>query len=332
MLNKLFRKYNQNRKAIWTVIIMVAFFVILLQTIFGLIRASRARQYSNIEDEENELLNNNIQTSIGSNIINHTQNIENTVNQNNVSGSGTTNNNINNPTKLINQFIEYCNNNQIDKAYEMLSSGCKTVLFPSQADFQAKYVQPVFSMKRTAKIEQGMYGEGIYKVTYYANMLASGGYQNTNSMQDYMVVKQEAEQKKLSINHLIDVQNLNKISNETQVMVKLLQKQSYTDYEIYQIQITNRTNQTILVSEQKSQSSINLVDQNGVNYPSNIDEQAKEKLMVKPQETTILELKFNKMYNTNRISQSMQFVNIIANYEAYQRGEEVEKINVSMML
>lgn len=47
MLNNLFRKYNQNKRGVWTIIIVIVFSYIVLQAIYGLLRNNKEREKKN---------------------------------------------------------------------------------------------------------------------------------------------------------------------------------------------------------------------------------------------------------------------------------------------
>ena len=38
MINNLFRKYNQNKRGLWTIIIVIVFSYIIIQAVYGLLR------------------------------------------------------------------------------------------------------------------------------------------------------------------------------------------------------------------------------------------------------------------------------------------------------
>ena len=44
MLNNLFRKYNQNKRGLWTIIIVIVFSYIVLQAIYGLLRNNKEKR------------------------------------------------------------------------------------------------------------------------------------------------------------------------------------------------------------------------------------------------------------------------------------------------
>ena len=212
----------------------------------------------------------------------------------------------------------------------MITSDCKQILFPTLQDFNNNYVQKIFTQKRTIKVENSMYGESIYKVSYYEDILSNGGYGQSNTLQDYVRIERTNEGYKFSFNKFLYLENIEKNENANLIYMKALQKQVYIDFEIYQIQITNNTQNTILISTRQEENSVYIVDEKEVTYPSNMDEQAIERLIVKPGATTMLNIKFNKMYNPERKINAIRFVDIVSDYEKYQRGEEVEKIKMNI--
>ena len=318
MFHKLFRKYNQNRRTIWAVIIFVAFFVILLQVIFNIVRVSRDRELQiSIQNAQNsqantDTLNETNNESYNQVVIDTQNSSENTTIQN-----------------TIQQFVDLCNQNQIDRAYEMLTQDCKQVLYPTVGDFQSNYINQIFTQDKSIKIENSMYGAGISRVTFYnGDLLATGGYSSGETLQDYIFITEENGEAKLSINKFIRTEEINKNTTIDSVYMNVLKKDIYVDYEVYQIQVTNQSNNPLLLSDKENANSIIIVDQNEVQYSSNIDEIATERLIINPQTTSIYQIRFNKLYNTQRESQSIHFSDIIMNYQQNQGSENIEIINI----
>lgn len=321
-MNNWIRKYNQNRRVIWTVIGIVAFFVIALQVIFGLIRETRDRQR---QEQINYIYSQQQNTQNGNE---NSLNLGNNGNQNN--GNNTNASDTQTVEQFIQQFVDYCNDNQIEQAYNMLSSDCKEAVFPTIDNFQNNYVEEIFTTDRSVKIEDSMYGNSIYKMTYFSDVLANGGYQSENTFQDYCYITEEGDETRLSINQFIRTEMINKNTTGSSIYANVIQKQIYVDYEIYQIQITNQSNNTILLST-KQTDNLHIIDDNDVTYSSNIDEIAIERLIMQPQTTSIFNIRFNKIYNTERRINRLNISNIITDYEKYQRGEEVSTVNLSII-
>ena len=83
MIHKLFRKYNQNRKTIWVVIVFIAFFAILLQAVFALIRSNRAKEQQELLNayyqSQNQIGNSTVNGSSSENRIENTTQIPETI-------------------------------------------------------------------------------------------------------------------------------------------------------------------------------------------------------------------------------------------------------------
>lgn len=316
MLINLFRKYNQNKKAIWTIIIAIVFSYFILQAIYGLLRNNREKEREELINKINE----NAQIS-SNNPYNNSQDIKQEI---------IVNDNKKNSKEIIEQFVEYCNNNKVEDAYSMLSKDCKTVLFPNINLFKSNYVNKIFNQSKTAKIEREIYGNGIYKVTYLDNILQSGGKQSKEII-DYIYVTDEDESKFLSLNKFLYIKSLEVNSKSDGINIEIIEKQIFIDYEIYTIKITNNTENDILIADKNDVNNINLTDINDVKYSSYIDELASEMLVLQKNGTKTINIKFNKAFSINRKLNYMNF-NIIMDYKAYMNGRDFKTLKQSVKL
>lgn len=69
MLNNLFRKYNQNKRGLWTIIIVIVFSYVIIQAVYGLLRNIKEKKREELINQINE----NTQISSNSNLENNTQ-------------------------------------------------------------------------------------------------------------------------------------------------------------------------------------------------------------------------------------------------------------------
>ncbi len=319
---KWFRKLNQNFKTILITIFIVIFFIILLQTIFAIIRNNRDSLLEGQIDLQNaQITNETIEND------NETQNTE--ISNNNFSK------NINIDSKseeTLEKFLTYCNNSQINEAYEMISNNCKKNVFPTIEDFTNNYIKVIFTEKKTAKLEKSMYGNQIYKISYYADLLSNGGYQQSNLIEDYIYFSEENNETKINVNRFLYTQEINKNAEVNSIYINIIKKDVYIDYEVYQIQVTNRATKPILLNSGEEKESVVIQDENKINYPSNINDQSIEKLLLQPNQTKILTIQFSKIYNEERSDISfIQFSDIVVNYEQYIQGEakKTETIDIA---
>ncbi len=317
MINNLFRKYNQNKRGLWTIIIVIVFSYVIIQAVYGLLRNIKEKKREELINQINE----NTQTSSNSNLENNTQDTNSEI---------TTDTTRKNSKKLIEQFVKYCNNNQIEDAYGMISKDCKTVLFPNINIFKNNYIKKIFNQNKTAKVEKEIYGNGIYKVTYMNNILQSGGKSDKQRI-DYIYITDEDENKVLSLNKFLYIKKIGTESKNKKLNIEVIEKQIFIDYEIYTIKITNNTENEILIANQNDVNNINLTDENDVKYSSYIDELATEILVVQQNGTKTINIKFNKTFNTDRKIKYMNF-NVIMDYNAYIKGQDFETLKYSVQL
>jgi len=112
-MNKFIRFYNQNRYIVWIIILSIAAFIAVIQIL------------DNFAYEKN-MANQNINATKNNSSINNNYSV---ITEKEVSS---------NVSEIIDEFIEKCNNGQVEDAYEMLSEECKNILYPSLEDFTRK--------------------------------------------------------------------------------------------------------------------------------------------------------------------------------------------------
>lgn len=286
MFNKLFRKYNQNIRTIWVVIIFIALFFILLQTIFSVIRSMRrAEQEQELNNYYQSQSNSETNNTVSSNVENKVEVPENVA----ITSSS---------ESIINQFVKLCNENKLNEAYDIISQDCKEVLYPTINDFKNNYYDKIFDKPKSARIENSMYEGEIYKVTYMTDLLSNGGYSDETTFEDYIYVTREDDEPKISLNKFIYIQDINKTASSNEISINILKKRVFIDYEEYQIQISNNTNNEIYITP--DERKIYLLDENDIEYTSNIDEFQTNATLIKPNESKIFDLTFYKGWRFNQ--------------------------------
>ncbi len=233
-MNRLIRIWNQNRGKIIIIALAVAFFFIIIKALnANAIRASQEKKNNNQNIVEEDMPTQSI-------ITGEKVNIEKT--KTNVS--------------LIQDFVEKCNSNDIDNAYNLLSEGCKNTLFPTKERFIKDYYNIIFTESRTTKIEnyKNSTKTNTYKVTFYGDVLGAGSVSSKDYYQDYITIEKESG--KLSINSLIIVNEINKKVEQNGILVTVAKQKLYVDYEIYEIKVQNNTNKDICLDTRKSSKSV----------------------------------------------------------------------------
>lgn len=302
-MNSIIRYWNQNRKKIIITILIVAFIIFgikMLNSIF-------ASMPSEIENEGN---------------INVTEDMslpEESVITGQKPAEETTNENIN----IISDFVGYCNERKFTEAYNLLSEDCKKELFQTQDLFVTNYGD-IFNNKKTYRLEL-WFTEGndyTYRIMYYADdLLSTGNFDEIDNYEDYITIIEENNAKKLNISGFIKSQNINSVSEREGIEITINKRYIYREQEKYNITIRNKTNKTILISD-RNNNNICLTDNNQVEYNSILNEITQLDLEVMPNGNKSINIKFQKIYGTEREIQKILFKNIILDKEAYNKDSQ----------
>lgn len=290
-MNKFIRFFNQNKKGIIKVIIIIAFAFILLQLVNSLLKPNKSNNnklQQNIKD--NDRPNQSVITG---------QELSEKVTEENID--------------IIKQFVKYCNNKEIEQAYSLLSDDCKQEFNNSIDTFKSRYYNNIFKTNKTYNLELWISNKGYYtyKILYYEdNLLATGGAGINNNIEDYITIINQNGENKININGFIGKEIINKSKSIKDVEILINSKNVYRDYESYNITIRNYTENTITISDGETAEDICLLDKNNVKYLSFIEELPEYDLSLKAKRQTTLNINFNKIYDTYRIIKKIKFGNI----------------------
>lgn len=313
-MNKIIRFWNQNRKSIVTIIVAIAFLIIVIQLLNQLAKISNKNASKKTEETIEGLPTKSI---IGGQIV------SNETTQNNV--------------EEIETFIKKCNSGDIEGAYNMLTDDCKSVLFASQLEnFKKGYYDTIFSSKRTGDIENFMSDSNryTYRVKFYTDMLSTGSIQNMESYQDYITIDKNSDNGKLSINSLIYKKEINKESELNGIKVIVLSQQVYKDYEKYEIKFENATNNRILIDTRTQTKTTYLLGDNGITYNSNMSEISSSLCEIPANFYRTYTIRFNKIYSSKVGTKGITFSDIVPDYGTYKQNtkEYKQRLKISVSI
>lgn len=296
---RLIRYINQNRRRIILVVVIIVSLIIVIQ----LLNSFAKKQLDNATKEEkiNVSTQNLYQpnkTILTNTTIEETQAKEN--------------------TQIIEEFVQYCNNNEIQKAYDLLTDECKEVLYPTVDKFNNYYCKKIFTDRKTYNL-QSWINDGsnyTYKVRFLENILATGKYVS-EAIEDYItIVKNDNNQMKININSYIGRQKMNKEEKNQEITINIISRDIYTEYEEYEIKVTNNRNETILLDSLETVDGIKLIgNSNDIEYQALTNELSNYDVKIPSKNTKIIRIKFSKEYNPRRETNKMYFSNIILNEE-----------------
>ena len=301
----LIRFFNQNRRKI---IIIILFIVFLL----GII------QLLNYFAKKENKTNNTKNESISENLI-----IKNEVvsQKSAISGTNISTKSLKKDTDVIGKFIEYCNSKNIEGAYSLLTDECKEVMFPSIEDFNRVYYAHIFNNQtRSYTVENWI--SSTYKIEYSNDILSTGKIDNDIGLLDYMTVVKSDETYKLNINNYVGRSMPNKITEIRDIAVTINSIDSYMDYEIYNLSVENKSNNTILLDTNDSTKSVYLEDTDGVKHYFYNNEVIQNRLKVQSKMKNTIEIKFMNPYTSGRSIKKLVFSKLVLNYDEYKDIED----------
>lgn len=209
---------------------------------------------------------------------------------------------------LIEEYVTYCNNNDFDKAYNMLSKDCKEYAYPTYEDFiehlkVVMYTPKKYSIQNYSNLDD-LY---IYSINYTDDFLATG---LTNTEYSYTeekmaFKKNEDDQLEMSVGNFIKHENIN-FSTENEYL-KIDVKDRIVNYatEEYTIRFTNRTNYDIVISDYVEESEITLSLSNEVRGA-----EQHEDIVLGSNETKDIKIVFSKYVDDSDNSNFINFNNI----------------------
>lgn len=234
---------------------------------------------------------------------------------------------------IVKQFVEKCNNKDIQGAYDMLTDGCKKALYQTKEEFERGYYNMTFSIGKLVDMEYFISTNNLhtYYVKFYDDILSTGKIRNANYYNDYITIDENG---KLSINSLIYRQEMNKTKEVNGVKITILAQEVYKDYEKYEIKIDNTTPNTILIDTREKSNSLCLVADNAIKYNSNIAEIAAEDRIIESNNSRTYKITFYKMFSTQAISKAIMFTDIVPNYQIYIKNPKStnRRIQISIVI
>lgn len=293
MLNNLIRKYNRNRREIWIVVVIIAFIIGFRYALTSYMKNDRIGSSNNAttyftDNSQNDypFLNDKIYEN--KNVSKNSQEISNT----------------------IKTFIEYCNNRQVEEAYDMLSEDTKYNLYKSKTEFVKNYYITFFKTKKIYNMQAWITSGGYYtyKVEFEEDLLSTGG-ADSNKIEEYYTVVKENKKYKININRYIGNIEINKITEKNNVKITVLSKNIYLDNIEYKIKVENLSNNTIVLDTKNTKRTTALMDSNNFAYPAYMYKLLENDLTVYSGETKEINIQFNQQYNAKYYNTKIVFNN-----------------------
>lgn len=233
--------------------------------------------------------------------------------------------------EMIAQYMEYCNDADWASAYNMLSDDCKTYAFDNELSNYMEYASIKMPTQKKYAI-QDYSNDGdtyIYQIKYTDDMLATG---LTNSTYQYTEEKMVFKKLKngtieMAVGNFIDYHDLKNIFENDYLKVDLKSVVQYYSMEAYTLQLTNRTDYTIVIANNVEDSEIALELESG-DTRERID--VKNEIVLLPNVSKTVRFKFQKFYDNDDNASSLLFnsIRVMEEYTAVSTElETMEEID-----
>ncbi|MBQ9659454.1 MAG: hypothetical protein IJV31_11975 [Clostridia bacterium] len=316
-MHNLLRLYNQNRKTIWKIIIIIISIIVLIRVLNYIAGINNKKRISNSQ-------NSNTSEKISSNTNNNNRNNSNTIistNKSLVEGREISSESLNTAKDTIDKFINYCNNGETQNAYDILTDECKELMYPTLNVFYNNYCKNLFEEKKQCAISN--WTGNVYKVIIAPDALASGVINTQKETTDYITIVNKNGEYKLNINSYIGRTQINKTDENQNLEINVISKDSYMEYEIYNIQVKNNTGNTIVLDDLTKSKTIYLQDGNGAQYSAANYELSQNNMIVRDGFATNLKIQFSNAYNISRTYTSIVFTSVNFNYGEQNNKKEI---------
>lgn len=228
---------------------------------------------------------------------------------------------------LIDIFMDYCNNGNVEEAYNMLSQDCKEVLYNTQEDFINHYYNEVFATKRECNLQSWISNGNYhtYRVRMIDDIMSTGDYENSSNFQDYMTVVTDGEDKYLNIGQFISKEELKNKTQETdELLISVDSVETYINYVEYSFSIQNKTDKVILMDTLEDASETMYLELSSKQRRTcNIGGLSSISLKIDSYSTKNIKIKYNKSAGASDDKiKKIHFLNIIKDYEAYMNDKD----------
>ncbi len=322
-MHRLISMYSKNRLKVWAIIIMIILGLSLIQVLNK--SARNKEKEAQMEKRENIVK--------GSNSEN-----EQEKDYQKESNTLTSNSEVSEKYqvkfgKIIDDFYTACIENDIEKAYGLLSDDCKNLMYPNQNLFESLYCKGKFSGSKEYSFQSWATGRYIYiyQVKIFDNMLSTGKASEQGYIEDYVTLVPDEDSFKLNVNSFIGTKVIGEKSADGSLTIQANSKEIYKDYEIYKFKVKNNTQDKILLDTGEKTDTMYIVDDIKNRYKAFSYEKSKNELLIEPDETKIVEIKYDRAFNSQRNVEKIIFSNIVK-YDEYLANQDAtgETIYINM--
>ena len=227
----------------------------------------------------------------------------------------------------IEKYVNYCNEEEFNLAFNMISDECKKFRFNNDIAEFKNYLISIMPLEKQHSIQN--YSNlrlndemtNIYQVKYFDDILATGLTNSEYNFTEEKISFTEGEngQPSMNVANYIFHEDIKKITENEYLKIDVLSKDVYYSIEEYTVRLTNRSEYTIVISDNTEDQEICLKLNNEVR-----DRIGKDDIVIAPGLSRDIELTFLKFADDNDTCNELRFnnVRVMENYSG--ATEEVD--------
>lgn len=227
----------------------------------------------------------------------------------------------------IGQYVEYCNNAEFDKAYNMLSDDCKKYAYDSDFSSFQKHVLKKMPTPKKYSIqdysnERNRY---IYSVRYFDDYIKTGLSETTYTYtEEKMVFTKKGNELLMAIGDFVDYRTYDDATQETDyVRIEILGNLVSYDNEKFTVKFINKSDNYIAISDGQVVNEVTISLKNEIRKP-----ESAEYVVLLPKQEKEVTFEFIKYYDDNDRVSSLNFNNVRVlkrYYDLSSTDEEIEQ-------
>lgn len=230
--------------------------------------------------------------------------------------------------KIIDDFINYCNKKEYSSAYELLSEDCKENVFEDDEDEFKKYVDNIFNVEKIYSIQSYSHKNDfyIYNVKILNDILASGlTDEEFRFHEEKFAISGDKDNLKLTVGDYMGKEELRSVAEDDYVKIRVTEKTMFYSEEIYNVKITNKTENIMVIADGSEPGEVALQIGNESRNMNNSDLY----IVLNPGETKEYKLYFNKYYDEKTVEDGMIFskIRILRSYSGQRELRQQELDN-----
>lgn len=228
--------------------------------------------------------------------------------------------------QTIDNFFNYCKNEDYEKAFNILSDDCKRYIYSNNIENFKTYVKSKYNSNKTYYIQNYSNVKNIYIYDYYIidDIEATGATDGYSESREKLAISKVNDEYRISNQGYVGSYEYNNVTAEDENMkVRVTSKEMSYQKEGYNITITNKTDKYILISDGTYTDAVTL---NIGDQLRNATNTSNATMVVEPNTTKELTFIFDKFYDDGKNPTEINFndVCIFENYNTSLTPESEE--------